>query len=159
MMDDLLKLLENDARLSPDALALMLNKEVGDIRKMIDDYEKQGVILGYRTEIDWDKTNREYVSAMIELKITPQRDRGFDHIAEKIYNYPEVESLFLMSGGFDLAIFIKGKTMKEVAFFVAQKLSTIEDVVSTSTHFILRKYKDNNVIYGAVPVDERGNEF
>ncbi|MBQ7600172.1 MAG: Lrp/AsnC family transcriptional regulator [Clostridia bacterium] len=158
-MDDLLKLLENDARLSPDALALMLNKEVGDIRKMIDDYEKQGVILGYRTEIDWDKTNREYVSAMIELKITPQRDRGFDHIAEKIYNYPEVESLFLMSGGFDLAIFIKGKTMKEVAFFVAQKLSTIEDVVSTSTHFILRKYKDNNVIYGAVPVDERGNEF
>jgi DNA-binding Lrp family transcriptional regulator len=158
-MYDLLKLLENDARLSPEALALMLDKEVGDIKTMIDDYEKQGVILGYRTEIDWDKTNREYVSAMIELKITPQRDRGFDHIAEKIYNYPEVESLFLMSGGFDLAIFIKGRTMREVAFFVAQKLSTIEDVVSTSTHFILRKYKDNNVIYGAVPVDERGNEF
>ena len=158
-MYDLLKLLENDARLSPEALALMLDKEAGDIKTMIDDYEKQGVILGYRTEIDWDKTNREYVSAMIELKITPQRDRGFDHIAEKIYNYPEVESLFLMSGGFDLAIFIKGRTMREVAFFVAQKLSTIEDVVSTSTHFILRKYKDNNVIYGAVPVDERGNEF
>ena len=158
-MYDLLKLLENDARLSPEALALMLDKEVGDIKTMIDDYEKQGVILGYRTEIDWDKTNREYVSAMIELKITPQRDRGFDHIAEKIYNYPEVESLFLMSGGFDLAIFIKGRTMREVAFFVAQKRSTIEDVVSTSTHFILRKYKDNNVIYGAVPVDERGNEF
>lgn len=158
-MTDLLRLLENDARLSPESLALMLEKEVGDIKKMIDDYEKQGVILGYHTEIDWDKTNREYVCAMIELKITPQRDRGYDHVAQKIYNYPEVESLYLMSGGFDLAVFIKGKTMREVAFFVAEKLATIEDVISTATHFVLRKYKDNNVIYGAVPKDERGNEF
>ncbi len=158
-MIELLKLLENDARLSHEQLALMLGKEVGDIKKMIEEYEKDGVILGYHTEIDWDKTNREYVSAMIELKITPQRDKGFDHIAEKIYNYPEVESLYLMSGGFDLAVFIKGKTMREVAFFVAEKLSTIEDVISTSTHFMLRKYKDNNIIYGAVPVDERGIDF
>ena len=96
---------------------------------------------------------------MIELKITPQRDRGYDHVAQKIYNYPEVESLFLMSGSFDLAVFIKGKTMREVAFFVAEKLATIEDVISTSTHFVLRKYKDNNIVYGSVPVDERGNEF
>ncbi len=158
-MIDLLKILENDARLTPETIALMLDKEVGDIKKMIDDYEREGVILGYRTEIDWDKTDREYVSAMIELKITPQRDRGYDHVAQKIYNYPEVESLFLMSGSFDLAVFIKGKTMREVAFFVAQKLATIEDVISTSTHFVLRKYKDNNIIYGSVPVDERGNEF
>lgn len=158
-MTDLLKLLENDARLSPESLALMLDKEVGDIKKMIEDYENEGVILGYRTEIDWDKTNREYVTAMIELKITPQRDRGYDHVAQKIYNYPEVESLFLMSGSFDLAVFIKGKTMREVAFFVAEKLATIEDVISTSTHFVLRKYKDNNIIYGAVPTDERGLEF
>ncbi len=158
-MIELLKLLENDARLSHEQIALMLGKEVGDIKKMIEEYEKEGVILGYHTEIDWDKTNREYVSAMIELKITPQRDKGFDHIAEKIYNYPEVESLYLMSGGFDLAVFIKGKTMREVAFFVAEKLSTIEDVISTSTHFMLRKYKDNNIIYGAVPVDERGIDF
>ncbi len=158
-MIELLKLLENDARLSHEQIALMLGKEVGDIKKMIEEYEKEGVILGYHTEIDWDKTNREYVSAMIELKITPQRDKGFDHIAEKIYNYPEVESLYLMSGGFDLAVFIKGKTMREVAFFVAEKLSTIEDVISTSTHFMLRKYKDNNIIYGAAPVDERGIDF
>ena len=158
-MNELLRLLENDARLSPSALALMLNKEEGDIKKMIEDAENQGIILGYQTKIDWDKTNREYVSAMIELKITPQRDRGYEHIAQKIYNYPEVESLYLMSGGFDLAVMIKGKTMREVAFFVAEKLATIEDVVATSTHFVLRKYKDNNVIYGAVPVDERGNEF
>ena len=124
---------------------------------MIDGYENDGVILGYRTVIDWDKTNAEYVTAMIELKTTPQRGHGYDHVAEKIYNYPEVESLYLMSGGFDLAVFIKGKTMREVAFFVAEKLATLEDVISTSTHFMLRKYKDNNVIYGAVPVDERGN--
>ncbi len=156
-MSELLRLLENDARLSPKALALMLDKEEGDIKAMIEDYENSGVILGYHTEIDWDKTNREYVCAMIELKITPQRDRGYDHVAQKIYNYPEVESLYLMSGGFDLAVFIKGKTMREVAFFVAEKLATIEDVISTSTHFVLRKYKDNNIIYGNMPTDEREN--
>ena len=156
-MTELLRLLENDARLSHEALALMLEKEVGDIKAMIEDYEQSGVIVGYHTLIDWDKTDRESVSAMIELKITPQRDRGYDHVAQKIYNYPEVESLYLMSGGFDLAVFIRGKTMREVAFFVAEKLATIDDVVSTATHFVLRKYKDNDVIYGSVPVDERGN--
>ena len=158
-MNELLKLLENDARLSPETLALMLDKEVGDIRAMIDECEREGVIVGYHTMIDWDKTDREYVTAMIELKITPQRGHGYDHIARKIYNYPEVETLYLMSGGFDLAVFIKGRTMREVAFFVAEKLATLEDVVSTATHFVLRKYKDNNVIYGAAPVDERGTEF
>ena len=103
-MNELLKLLENDARLSPETLALMLDKETGDIKKMIEEYEREGVIVGYHTMIDWDKTDREYVTAMIELKITPQRDRGYDHIAQKIYNYPEVETLYLMSGGFDLAV-------------------------------------------------------
>jgi DNA-binding Lrp family transcriptional regulator len=93
---------------------------------------------------------------LIEVKITPQRDRGFDRVAEKIYNYPEVESLYLMSGGFDLAVMIEGKTMKEVAYFVAMKLAPIEDVISTATHFVLRKYKDKGVVYGAAPVDERG---
>ncbi len=156
-MNDLLKLLESDARLSHDALALMLDKEVGDIKAMIEQCENDGVILGYQTVIDWDKTNREYVCAMIEVKITPQRDHGYDRVAQKIYNYPEVESLYLMSGGFDLAVFINGKTMREVAFFVAEKLATIEDVISTATHFVLRKYKDNGIVYGAVPVDERGN--
>jgi len=154
---DLLKLLEDDSRLDAKTLAAMYEKDVGDIRKMIDDYERDGVILGYKTIIDWDKTDREYVTAMIELKITPQRDRGFDRVAEKIYNYPEVDSLFLMSGSFDLAVTIEGRTMKEVAYFVAQKLAPLEDIVSTATHFVLRKYKDKGVVYGPAEVDERGN--
>ena len=156
-MEKILSLLENDATLTPEQLAVMCQKEEGDIKKMIAAYEENGVILGYKTLIDWDKTDREYVSALIEVKITPQRDRGFDRVAERIYNYPEVQSLYLMSGGYDLAVLIEGKTMKEVAYFVAQKLATIEDVISTATHFVLRKYKDKGVIYGVVDVDERGN--
>ncbi|MBE6690350.1 MAG: Lrp/AsnC family transcriptional regulator [Ruminococcaceae bacterium] len=156
-MDNFLKLLEDNANLTHEQLAVMCKKEVGDIKKMIKQYEDEGVILGYKTMIDWDKTDREYVSALIEVKITPQRDRGFDRVAERIYSYPEVQSLYLMSGGYDLAVQIEGKTMKEVAFFVAQKLAPIEDVISTATHFVLRKYKDKGVIYGVVDVDERGN--
>lgn len=156
-MDQILKLLEDNATLTPEQIALMLSKEVGDIKKAIEDYEKDGVILGYKTIIDWDKTDREYVSALIEVKVTPQRDRGFDKIAEKIYNYPEVQSLYLMSGGFDLALLIEGKTMKEVAYFVAQKLAPIQDVTATATHFVLKKYKDKGVIYRQAEVDERGN--
>ena len=156
-MDKILKLLEENANLTPEQLAVLCQKEEGDIKKMIDQYEKDGVILGYKTLIDWDKTDREYVSALIEVKITPQRDRGFDRVAERIYNFPEVQSLYLMSGGYDLAVLIEGKTMREVAYFVAQKLATIEDVISTATHFVLRKYKDKGVIYGVVDVDERGN--
>ena len=156
-MTEILKLIENDSRLTPEKIALMLDKEVGEIKNMIAKYERDGVILGYKTLIDWDKTDKEHVSALIELKITPQRDRGYDHVAQKIYNYPEVESLYLMSGSFDLAVLIEGKTMREVALFVAEKLATIEDVTSTATHFVLRKYKDKGVIFGAIPVDERGN--
>ena len=156
-MNELLSLLEYNSRLSSDAIARMLDKEVGDIKTMIEDYEAAGVILGYKTIIDWDKTDKEYVSALIELKITPQQNRGYDHVAEKIYNYPEVESLYLMSGSFDLAVMIEGKTMREVAFFVAEKLAALEDVTSTATHFVLRKYKDKGIVYGAVPTDERGN--
>lgn len=156
-MDKILKLLEENANLSHEQLAVLCRKEVGDIKKIIDKYEKDGVILGYKTLIDWDKTDREYVSALIEVKITPQRDRGFDRVAERIYNYPEVQSLYLMSGGYDLAVQIEGKTMREVAYFVAQKLAPIEDVISTATHFVLRKYKDKGVIYGVVDIDERGN--
>ena len=156
-MTEILKLLENDSRLTPEKIALMLDKEVGEIRNMIAKYERDGVILGYKTLIDWDKNDKEHLSALIELKITPQRDRGYDHVAQKIYNYPEVESLYLMSGSFDLAVLIEGKTMREVALFVAEKLAPLEDVTSTATHFVLRKYKDKGVIFGAIPVDERGN--
>ena len=156
-MNKLLQLLESDSRLTKEQIAVMCGKEVGDIKQMIERYEESGVILGYKTLIDWDKTDREYVSALIELKIAPQRDRGFDRVAERIYNFPEVQSLYLMSGSFDLAVIIEGRTMKEVAFFVAGKLATIEDVIATSTHFVLRKYKDKGVIYGPAVVDERGN--
>ncbi len=158
-MDKLLNILEEDATLTAAQLATMLGKEEGDIKKMISAYEKDGVILGYKTIIDWDKTDREYVTALIEVKLTPQKDRGFDKVAEKIYNYPEVQSLYLMSGGYDLALFIEGKTMKEVAYFVAQKLAPIDAVNSTATHFVLRKYKDKGIIYGGIEDDLRGNEF
>ena len=156
-MDNLLKLLEDNATLTPAQLSVMLDKEEGDVRALIEKYESEGIILGYKTIVDWDKTDREYVSAMIEVKITPQRDRGFDRIAEKIYRYPEVQSVYLMSCGYDLCIIIEGRTMKEVAYFVAQKLAPIEEVISTATHFVLRKYKVKGVVYGAPEVDERGN--
>lgn len=158
-MDKILNILEDDATLTPAQIATMLGKEEGDIKKIISSYEKDGVILGYKTIIDWDKTDREYVTALIEVKLTPQKDRGFDEVAEKIYNYPEVQSLYLMSGGYDLALFIEGKTMREVAYFVAQKLAPIDAVNSTATHFVLRKYKDKGIIYGGIDEDLRGNEF
>ena len=156
-MDTLLKVLEDNATLTPAQLAVMLDKEEGDIKKMIEDFEARGVILGYTTIIDWDKTDTEYVNALIELKVTPRVGSGYDEIAERIYNYPEVESVYLMSGGYDLTVMLRGKTMREVAIFVAAKLATIEAVTSTATHFVLRKYKDHNVIFGGAPVDERGN--
>ncbi len=146
-MEKLLKLLENDATLTSSELALMLSKEEGDIKNMIEELEEEGIILGKRTVIDWDKTDREYVNALIEVKVMPQRDDGFDKIAEKIYNYPEIKSLYLMSGGFDFTVIIEGKTMKEVAYFVARKLAPVEFVTSTATHFVLKTYKDNGVVY------------
>ena len=157
-MNKILKTLEDNATLTHEQLAARFSKEVGEIRDLIAAYEKDGVIVGYKTLIDWDKTDREYVTAMIEVKTTPMRDRGFDRIAEKIYNYPEVQSVYLMSGGYDLCVIIEGRTMKEVAHFVAQKLAPIEHVMSTATHFVLRKYKDKGVVYGVAPeVDEREN--
>ena len=155
-MKSMLELLENDSTLTAEQLATMIGADVEEIKSMIRSYEKDGVIVGYKTLIDWDKTDREFVSALIELKVEPQMDRGFDSIAERICNYPEVESVFLMSGGFDIAVMIEGKTLKEVAFFVAEKLSTMEGVTGTATHFVLRKYKDKNTIYHRKPVDERG---
>ena len=147
------------ATLTPEQLALMLSLDESEVKNAIYKYEREGVILGKKTIIDWDKTDSETVNAIIEVKVTPQRDRGFDRIAEKIYNFPEVKSLYLMSsGGFDLALIIEGRTMKEVAYFVAQKLAPIESVAATATHFVLRKYKDKGVIYGGCDeVDGRGN--
>ena len=150
-------MLEADGRLTAKQIALMLDKEEGEIRDMIEKFEKEGIILGYKAIVDWDKTDREYATALIELKVTPQYNRGFDAIAERIYNYPEVQSVYLMSGAYDLCVILEGKTIREVALFVAQRLAPLEAVLSTSTHFVLRKYKDKGVIYGPANFDERGN--
>jgi len=157
MNTDILKLLENDARLTPEQIAVMLDMDVNAVKEEISELEKDGTILGYKAIIDWEKTDKESVSAMIEVKLTPQRDSGFDRVAEKIYNYPEVQSVQLMAGGYDLSVLIEGKTMKEVALFVSQKLATIDGVVGTATHFVLHKYKDKGVLYDATEIDERGN--
>ena len=154
---ELLEMIEKEARLTNEQIAVMLDKDVGDINKIIAEYTENGVILGYKALIDWDKTAREYVNAVIELKVTPQPDSGFDKVAERIYNYPEVQSLYLMSGSYDLLVILEGKTMREVALFVAQKLAPIQGVLSTATHFVLRKYKDKGVTYGPATIDERGN--
>ena len=156
MKNEILKLLENDARLTDKQLAVMMNTDEAEIRREIDAMEKNGTILAYKTIIDWEKTENESVTAMIDVKLTPQKERGFDRVAEKIYNYPEVQAVYLMSGSYDLSVVIEGKTMKEVAFFVSQKLSTIESVISTATHFVLHKYKDKGILYDPTETDERG---
>ena len=158
MNTEILKLLENDARLTPAQIAASLNLDVKVVKEEIAAMEKDGLIVGYRTLVDWDKTDRESVSAMIDVKLTPQTGRGFDRVAEKIYNYPEVQAVYLMSGTYDLSVLIEGKTMKEVAFFVSQKLAPIDAVISTATHFVLHKYKDTGVIYKDTHnLDEREN--
>ena len=159
MKNEILKLIENDAKLTSAQIATMLGRDVAEVEAAIAELEENNTILGYNTVIDWEKTDREYVTAMIEVKLTPQRDRGYDRIAEKIYKYPEVQSVYLMSGGaYDLSILIEGKTMKEVSFFVSQKLAPTEAVISTATHFVLHKYKDKGVLYApTADPDERGN--
>lgn len=157
-MEKLLKLIENDATLTHKDLALMLSKEEGDIKDMIRQLERDGVILGYHAVVDWEKTEREAVTALIEVKVMPQRDDGFDKIAEKIQNYPEIKGLYLMSGGFDFTVLIEGRTMKDVAYFVARKLAPIEFVTATATHFVLKTYKDKGVIYNAPTKDLRESD-
>ena len=157
---EILEKLENDCRVSPRNLALMLSKEEGEIKAIIEDLEKQRIILGYKAVVDWDKTEKEYVTALIELKIAPQRDGGFDKIAEKICGYEEVRDAYLMSGGFDLALILEGRTMREVAYFVAEKIAVMDGIVSTATHFVLRKYKEKGVIYSLDErADTRNNTF
>lgn len=155
-MKKLLELIEKDCTLTDQQLALMLNIPEDEVKAKKKELEDNKTVLSYSALIDWDKTEREYVTALIEVKVTPRLGRGFDKIAEKIYNYPEVKSVYLMSGGFDLTVIIEGRTLKEVSLFVSQKLSTLEDVTSTATHFVLKKYKDKGVIFDNDDEDLRG---
>jgi DNA-binding Lrp family transcriptional regulator len=155
-MDKILTLLESDAKLTTEQLAAMVGKTDGQVAQIIDDYEKRGIIKAYRTMIDWDKAGRESITALIEVRVSPQRDFGFEQIAERIMQFDEVSSCYLMSGGFDLFVEVQGATFKEVAMFVAERLAPLDNVLSTATHFILRKYKDDGVTFGAERKDERG---
>ncbi len=154
-MKQLLQLLEDDATLSTAQLAALAGMSEEETRAAVAQYEKDQIILGYKAIVDWDRTQRESVTALIEVQVTPQRGNGFDRVAERIYQYDEVESVYLMSGAFDLTVIISGRTLKEVATFVSQKLSTLEGVTSTATHFILKKYKEKHLIF---PVREEQEE-
>ena len=153
----ILEMLEADGRLTAKQIALMLDKEEGEIRDMIQKFEADGVILGYKAIVDWDKTDREYATALIELKVTPQYNRGFDAIAERIYNYPEVQSVYLMSGAYDLNVVVRGKTFQEIAMFVSKELAVIDSVTSTSTQFVMRRYKEFDISLTAADEDGREN--
>ena len=142
----ILELLEKDAKLKASELAVMLGLEEDEVSAAIKNFEKKGVIRGYHALVNWDKTDDEKVAALIELKVTPQRGNGFDKIAEKIYQYPEVDSLYLMSGRFDFTVMLRKATMKEIAHFVASKLAVIDGVQSTATHVVLLRYKDRGFI-------------
>jgi len=145
-MDELLKLLKKNALETPEDLAKMLNMSVDAVKAKIAGYEKSGVIRGYQAVVNQDQLDIDLVTAVIEVKVTPEREGGFNHIAERISKFTEVQSLHLMSGTFDLLLFISGQSLKEVAFFVSDKLATIPGVLSTSTHFMLKTYKDHGVL-------------
>ena len=155
-MERLLKLLDTNARLTTAEMATMLGTTEDAVKAQMTELEEAGVVRGYKALIDWDRTDRKYVTALIELRVTPQRNYGFDDLAERIMKFEEVETVYLMSGGFDLMVIVNGCTFKDVAMFVAKRLSTLDSVVSTATHFVLRRYKDRGVLFLGEDVDERG---
>ncbi len=155
MRDAILKVLEKNSRIDIADLAALLGESEVNIANEIADMEKERIICGYHTLINWDKTSDEKVTALIEIKVTPQKGRGFGAIAERIYNYSQVTAVYLMSGGFDFTVIIEEKTMKEVALFVANKLAPLDGVLSTATHFVLKKYKDHGTVLEIPEDDER----
>lgn len=154
-MTEILEVLEKNSRLTEEQIAVMLGKSVEEVRETIRQLEADNIIVGYNTLVNWEKTDKESVTALIEVKVTPQRGEGFDKVAERIYRFPEVKACYLMSGGFDLTVIIEGKTMKEVAYFVAERLAPLESVLSTATHFVLKKYKDKGTIFEEKHRDDR----
>ncbi len=155
-MIEILEILEkNGPKLTNAQIAQMLGKTEEEVAAIIAGLEKENIIVGYKTMINWDETESDHVTALIELRITPQRGEGYDKVAERIYKYPQVKSLYLMSGAYDLAVTIEGKSMKDVALFVAQKLAPMETVISTATHFVLKKYKDDGLVFYTDEKDTR----
>ena len=155
MREKILTYIEKNSRVSLKDLAILLGTDEVTIANEIADMEKEHIICGYHTLIDWDKAGVEKATALIEVRVTPQRGMGFDKVAERIYNYPEVNSIYLISGGFDFMVIIEGKTLREVAQFVSEKLAPMETVLSTKTNFILKKYKDHGTIMAKPAKDER----
>ena len=153
-MTKLLQLLEQDCTLTDEQLASMTNMTLEEVIAAKAKLEAEKIVLGYKAIVDWDRTQREAVTALIEVKVTPQRGEGFDRIAERIYQYDKVESVYLMSGSFDLTVIISGRTLKEVALFVGEKLAPLEDVTGTATHFILKKYKEKHLIFDKQEIQE-----
>ena len=156
-MEQLLKILEDNARLPIEDIATMLNKSPAEVAAMIDLARAQGIIKGYKTLVDWEKAGVNRVEAVIELNVSPKKSRGFDEIAATIAAFDEVESVLLMSGGYDLQLVIKGQTFQEIALFVAKRLSPLDDVLSTATHFVLRTYKKEGRLYQDEEIDETFN--
>ena len=155
MREQILKTIEKNSRLSIKELAVLLGKEEIDVANEVAAMEAEGIICGYHTLINWEQTSLERVNALIEVRVTPQRGQGFDNIAERIYKYPEVDAVYLISGGYDLLVSLEGKSLKEISSFVSDKLSTLESVLSTATHFVLKKYKDHGTILSKKEEDER----
>ena len=152
---ELLRLLEQNARYTGKELAVMLHVSEDEVNLELKALKEEHIILGYTTVVNWEKTSLESVTALIEIRLMPQRDQGFDRIAHRLYSYPQVSSCFLMSGGFDLMLIIEDSTLREVASFISNKVAPLEGVVSTATHFILKKYKSNGVVFEEQEKDRR----
>ena len=155
MREKILTFIEKNSRIDLKELAIMLGVEEAVVMNELEQMEAEHIICGYHTIIDWDKVGMEKVTAMIEVRVTPQRGMGFDKVAERIYNYPEVNSVYLISGGFDFMVTLEGKSLREVSQFVSEKLSTLDAILSTKTNFILKKYKDHGTIIAEQKKDER----
>ncbi|MCI9082258.1 MAG: Lrp/AsnC family transcriptional regulator [Lachnospiraceae bacterium] len=155
MREKILTFIEKNSRVDLKQLAIMLGMEEAAVANELAAMEEEHIICGYHTLIDWEKTSIEKVNALIEVRVTPQRGRGFDSVAERVYNYPEVNAVYLISGGYDLLVTLEGKTLREVAQFVSDKLSTLDSVLSTKTNFILKKYKDHGTVIAKPKEDER----
>ena len=155
-MDNILHILEQEeGKLNTAQISKKLGISEAEVNEKIAALEKNHIITGYKTIVNWEKTDREVVTALIDLRVTPQRGEGFDKVAERIYKYPQVRALYLMSGAYDLSVKIEGKSMKDVALFVAQKLAPMESIVSTATHFVLKKYKEEGIIFKDDEKDSR----